>query len=57
MVDLEIGVHDIWVKEDMISLRELYSYQLNQDKLKSLESAKIIVSYSHSINCLILLEM
>ena len=44
MLELEKGVHDIWVQEHMISLYELYTYQHNQDKLKSIESAKILVS-------------
>ena len=43
MLALEEGVHDIWVSEDMVTLGEAYTYLFNQEKLKSIESAKILV--------------
>ena len=43
MLALEEGVHDIWVAEDMVTLGEAYTYLFNQEKLKSIESAKILV--------------
>lgn len=46
MLALEEGVHDIWVAEDMVTLGEAYTYLFNQEKLKSIESAKILVSES-----------
>ena len=45
MLALEEGVHDIWVSEDMVTLGEAYTYLFNQEKLKSIESAKILVCY------------
>ena len=44
MLALDEGVHDIWVAEDMVTLGEAYTYLFNQEKLKSIESAKILVS-------------
>ena len=43
MLALDEGVHDIWVAEDMVTLGEAYTYLFNQEKLKSIESAKILV--------------
>ena len=44
MLALDEGIHDIWVAEDMVTLGEAYTYLFNQEKLKSIESAKILVS-------------
>ena len=43
MLELDEGIHDIWVSEDMVTLGEAYTYLYNQEKLKSIESAKILV--------------
>ena len=43
MKELDVGVHDIWVSENMVTFNETYTYLFNQDKLKSIESAKIMV--------------
>ena len=45
MMQLDVGVHDLWVNEEFVTFNELYTYQHNQEKLKSIENAKIQVIY------------